>query len=162
VLPGAGIAPRQALDVSKRGTYKVVDLSDTEFDWITDPNRYHIERAHKPRGALHVRRVIGKFIAAYALDQDGRQAISDKVIDQFLDPAITPERKKELGNLIMTEVLDLSVDGLRPKVTELKKDGYVLQNRRTGLVEVVRKFVNKKCLPDYHDEISRRIELLAA
>lgn len=159
VLPCAGVAPRQALDVSRRGTFRVVNLTDTEFEWLTDPVRYHIEDAFDEKRGHYVRRAIGKFIASIALDQDVSQSISEVVIEQFLDPGISDERRKTLGNLIMTEALDMTVDDLRPKVTEFKKQGYVLPQRRRGLTEVVRKFVNKRCIPDYHDEISRRIQL---
>lgn len=156
LLPAVGVAPRQALDVRDRTEPKIVELSDDEFAWITDPKRYHFENANKQRRSNRCRRTIGRFIASYAIDQDIRTTISDSVIDEFLSPDIDVIRKKELGNFIMTEALHMSIGHLSPEVASYQKTGFGLPQRR-GLFEVVKKFVAKSCLPDYYDEIAKRI-----
>ena len=88
---------------------------------LSDPKKHHIEGAYHFWREKRVKQEIGKFFAAYALEQDVRQAISDKVIAEFVDPKIDPIRQKELGNFIMVQALGMSVEPLKASFARTKE-----------------------------------------
>lgn len=157
VLACAGVVPREAIDLSKSGTYERILLTDDQFETLAAPRSIHIDRAYKPDSGYYKRKVIGRFFAAYALQQNVRQAVSDKVIEQFMDETTIPVRRNELGNLILKEALGMSVDSLLDLHRDLRIEGYVLRNRAIGLPEVLRKFFIPSEFSKYHDEMARRL-----
>jgi hypothetical protein len=158
VLACAGVVPRQAIDLSREGDYRIVTLDDEQFERLSAPHSIHIDRAFKANQA-YKRRTIGRFFAAYAMQQNIRMAVSESVVEQFLDPLATPTRKKELGNFILKEALGLSIGSLIPVHKDLKKEGYVVTRRQIPLRTVVNKFFTKDCFPDYHEEMAKRLSL---
>jgi hypothetical protein len=157
VMACAGVVPRQALDLSTPGEYKVVNLTNDQYERLTDPHSIHVDRAFHPEQSFYKRRTIGKFFASYAMQQNVRLAVSDNVIEQFLDVQATPERKKELGNLILREALGMSVESLAPLHRGLQEEGYVAPRKQLPLFSVVRKYFTKEYFQDYHDEIAKRL-----
>lgn len=157
VLHCAGVVPRQALDVSRRDTFKIVDLTDNELMWLSDPFRHHTESANHEKRSRRINREIGKFFADYALKQDIQQVISESVISEFIDVKTRLSRKKELGNFIMTHALNLSIEPIRPVIKTLKEEGNLPQVRLKSLTGVLRRFVKKQYLADYHGEITERL-----
>lgn len=160
VLACAGIVPRQAIDLSEPGSYTVVNLEDEEYERLASPRSIYIERAFKRDAGMYRRRSIGKFFAAFALEQDLRLVISDNVIGQFLDKKTSPEQKKTLGNFMLKEALELSIVDLSREHRILADDGLVLPVRRRNPLEVVRKYFTKDRYPDYHNELAIRIGAL--
>lgn len=158
VLACAGVVPRHAINLDTGGGYSLVELDYDEYELLAAPRSIHIEKAYKfNRGSFHRRQTIGMFFAAYAMQQNVREVVSNHVIEQFVDDTTKPERKKELGNFILKEALDLSLDALIPFHRELKQEGYVRKEHATGLNEVVRKFFNKKYYSAYHGIMAVRL-----
>jgi hypothetical protein len=156
VLSCAGVVPREALDLSKRRSYKKVGLRDEEFELLAAPNSIFIEKAHS-KGASPKRRIIGQFLVSYALKQDLYEVISDRVIEQFLYRSTSAERRKELGNYILREALDMSVDGLAAEHRELRREGYSLPGRPATLFDAQRKLLPKNDLPSYYRQVASNL-----
>jgi hypothetical protein len=159
VLACAGVVPRQAIDLSREGEYRIVTLSNRQFEQLAAPRSIYVERAFSPTHAYYKRRTIGRFFAVYAMQQNVRQAVSDHVIEQFLDPGAEAGRKKELGNFILKEALGMSLEHLIPVHEDLKGEGYITPERQMPLQTIVQKFFTKDFFPDYHDEMAKRLGL---
>lgn len=157
VLACAGVVPKQAIDLSRSGEYEVVNLSEEAYSRLASPDSIYIERARKP-AEKYVRKTIGKFFASYAVRQNVRQAVSEKVIGQFLDERTTPERKKELGNFILREALGMTIDDIAPLDRQIREEGLVYEERARPLLTVVRKFFTIEFFPDYHDSIAESLK----
>ena len=157
VLACAGVVPRQAIALEGNLEYSEVTLGEREFEDISSSRSIYIERAHKSKAQYYTRRAIGRFFAYYALRQDINEVVSERVIDQFLDQSITDERRKELGNFILTEALGVSTEGLELEHQTLANEGYVSRTHQIAPRKLVRKFFTKDNYPQYHDEVARRI-----
>lgn len=155
VLACAGVMPREAIDLSRSGHYRKVVLSEEEYAWFGESRSIHIDRAYKPDHGYYKRRAIGRFFAAYALKQNVREVVSDRVVGEFTDDKTNPERKKELGNLILREALGMSIDGILPLHRDLKAEGYILPGKVMGLPELLSKFFRRQYYPDYYSEMAR-------
>lgn len=159
VLACSGMVPRQAIDLSKPGQFQIVDLSHEQFERIAAPRSIYVEKAHSNNGKAYDRKrhTIGKFFAAHALSQGVQDTLSSSVIGEFLDDKTAAERKKELGNFILTQALRLSIEPIMPIHEELSAEGFVLPGRRVGPPAVVKKFFPKYRYADYHEELARRM-----
>lgn len=156
VLACAGVVPRQAINLSKPGEYQIVNLSNEEYASLASPDSIYIERARK-RSEYYTRKTIGKFFASYALQQNVRDAVSEKVVGQFLDEKTTPERKKELGNFILREALGMTIDDIAPLDQQIRTERLVFGERAKPLLTVVRKFFTIEFFPDYHDTVAETL-----
>ncbi len=153
VLSCAGVMPPRAVDLSEPGEYQEVELNEQQFEWLSAPSSLHIEKG-SPKNQFKVRRRIGKYFAGYALKQDVRAEVSDKVIKEFLYRRTSPERRKILGNLILRAALAISVDEVSLLHRELRRDGYPGVDHATGPPETVRKFFPNHKFPDYHQSLA--------
>lgn len=158
VLGCAGVMPRRAIDLSTPGEYREAELSDEQFQGLSSPNSLHIERG-SIKNQAKIRRRIGKYFAEYALKQDVRSEISDKVIKEFLYRRTSPERKKVLGNFILRTALALSVDEVTLLYRELRREGYVSPGQGTAPAEIIRKFLPNHRFPDYHQPLAERLAI---
>ncbi len=156
VLACAGVVPRQALDLSEPRDFKIVNLKDEEHDALSGNGVIHIESATRYDNRLKIRNTIGRFFAQYALSQNVKEALSDSVIEQFLDPMISPERQKELGNFILHEALGSALSDVIPLHQQAKQEGLIGDNvKHKKAQSVVREFFIKPRFADYHAEVSR-------
>lgn len=154
VLACAGVVPRQAITMPTKNEFEVVDLSYEQMVEIADPNRMHIEPKNTPAMRRYNRGVIGMFFAEYALSQSIDQVVSGRVIRGFLSPSATPQRKFELGNLILREASMATIEPLNEYYQDLRTEGYVAPTGPDGLSQTVRHFFTKDRYPDFHGVIT--------
>lgn len=159
VLACAGVVPRQAIDLSTYGEYKIVDLSLEQFDDLAGQTSIHTEAEFHPKNGEKRRQEIGKFFAAYALRQDLRTVISDKfIIEQFLDPKTSTEQKAKLGTSILNEASNAAVDDLVPIHKELRRRGYVARHKANKVRKIIGSFFTRDYYPDYFPQIAYALE----
>jgi hypothetical protein len=154
----AGVASRWAIDLRIGGDDKLVYMDDETFNRVTDRRSVGIERAWYHRPANYRRGVIGDFFIRYALEQD-LSHISLVLIDEFLSTT-DEKRKKELGNFMLKEALDISLEPIVPIHRSLRAEGCV-QSGRPDVTTVVRKFLRKSTLPMYHEPLAEKLRLAA-
>lgn len=159
VLACAGVVPRQAIDLSQKGQFETVDIPRDIYVQLTSHKSIGIEKAHKYDGNMHVRKTLGRFFAMYAVRQHicSSPKVSQKVIEEFIDEATSPERKKELGNFILKEALGYTVDELAPLEQKIDDEGFRARETRRPLISVVRRFTTKEIFPEYHPVIGERL-----
>ncbi len=160
VLSCAGIVPKEAIDVSSKGEYQIVSLSKDEHEDLARPDSVYIERARKfGNKEFYVRRRIGEFFMQYALQQNIRDIVSDRVIDEFLDASSLEQRKKELGNLILQTALGAAIEDVKPSHVAATEHGLVPSTARyTRIRKVVRTFLAPSDLPTYHQAIPKSLQ----
>lgn len=161
VLACAGFIARQAIDVSGPGDFQTVTMTDEQFEQVSLPEAWHISKAHKPDQAHYVRDAIGRFFASYVLEQQLTH-VPDKVIEEFLGTQ-DERRRKELGNFMLKEAVEIAVEPVKPVHVELGRQGLRHANRRDpSPASVVRNFFTKDRFTNYHSELSRRLLQQAA
>lgn len=158
VLACSGIVPRQAIDVRTKGEYAIRDLSPDEHQRLAHHRSIYVERAFRPKGDMYVRRNIADFFAAFAISQQVRDVISEKVTGEFLDKKTTPERKKELGNFILREAIDMSIDDIEPVHETARREGLISQRKQLPLLKVVRTFLTNDRLPTHYSELEMALQ----
>lgn len=113
----AGVVPRMAVDVSKRGEYKIVELAEDQ----------HIQIAEKL--SIDNRKPIAKFLADYAMKQQVTDVIDEIIIEEFLDERTENTRKYEIARTMLGGVIDLSLESLNlyAKEKEIKSQGLIVR-----------------------------------
>jgi hypothetical protein len=157
VLACAGIVPRQALDVSHKGSYNILELSPKDHSELSASRSVFVERAFRRRGDMYVRKQIAQFFAEYALQQNVHLVVSEKVIGEFLDEKTEARRKKELGNFILKEALGMSLDSLIPLHEESQKEGLLPAVRQRPLLKVVRTFLTNDLFPNHYGSLAHSL-----
>lgn len=147
VLSAAGVVPRQAIDLCRRGDYKIVELDDDNHEKIL--NRIGIER----------RKPISRFFAEYAQKQDITEVIGDSEINEFLDQRTNGARRRELASIMLSGALELSVDnlGLTNYHVELKKQGLITAEKPKTFRWVAKHIVRLGHLDYFKDEMEARL-----
>lgn len=165
ILACAGVVPREAIDVSSRGEYKVVSLSKQEHAMMASAGSVFAENekaAHPIRQAF-IARTIGQFFARFALEQNIQGALSDGVIDEFLATPSSAARKKELGNFIVQEALGLAIEDVIPIHNEARQEGLISpQFPYRRIRQVVSAFCMNRYFPDYYEDIAKTLVLQSA
>jgi hypothetical protein len=157
VLACAGVVPRQAIHFERKNDFEVIDIPDDLYRQIAAPSTTYVERAWK-LGREHIpRKVIGNFFADYAVRQNVRLVVSDKVIGEFLEKKSSPERKKELGNFILKEALNLSIENIAPLDEVVQEEHLILSERPKPLARVVRKFCTKDLFPYFMNSMAENL-----
>jgi hypothetical protein len=157
VLACAGVMPRRAIDLSKKGDYQEVDLTDRQHRFLAGSKRLHFAGAHEGGEFEAIRRDrIGRFFAEYAIERSAQDLIDDSLIDEFLHSTDTTARKK-LGRSILEMAIDDSVASLIPIHEEAGKEG-MLRRRRTHLSNVVTRFFIPSKFADYQRPLEHALK----
>jgi hypothetical protein len=141
------------IDLRREDWWNPVEMTPAEYALVTDSTRMFTQDAYKPRGR-RIRDDVGRFYAAYALEQD-LSHVSRKAIRQFLSTS-DPARKKELGNWLLAEAIDVAVDPIKPaqrRVLERRP----LQAGRVDLRRAVRGFFVGRRFADYYGTLATRL-----
>lgn len=165
VLACAGVVPRQAIELLSRSEYRIIDLSSDTHAALADRRSIFIEgawRADKQKGFKQgknreVRKSIGRFFAQYALQQNIRSVVSERVIGEFLDESVSTDRRKELGNFILKEALDITIDDIVPMHSIAKEEGLITATNNKKPRKVIRSFFTTEVFPDYHAQVAQNL-----
>lgn len=113
----AGVIPKTAVDVSRRGEYKIVELNEDQ----------HVQIASKI--AIDQRKPIAEFFANYATKQDLTNVVDELKIEEFLDERTLYSRKYEIARQMLGGVIDLSLENLDlyTQEKELKDQGLIVR-----------------------------------
>lgn len=154
VLACAGVVPRQALDFGgNRGPF-IRFASDRELRNL--PKTIHREGTQRKDMGKTQRDHIGKFFAAYAIEQSIQEIVSQRVIDQFL---FTPDKhtRAQLGNLILRKAIEVSVEPVRPLYLSLRRRGLMRQVVAEPQ-QIVDAYFTQSKRHDYHRTLIDRLE----
>ncbi len=157
VLACAGVVPRKALDFT--GKYeepKIVEVWDNNrYQRIVSSTKHEAEKAGRSGGVFRAQ--IGIFFANYAIEQAFEEAVSERVIDEFLR-STDPERRKVLGSLMLSEAIKISVEPVVPIHQALKREN-IARKRKTDLVMLVKDYFVRSRRPDYYAAIDRKLSV---
>jgi hypothetical protein len=144
-----GVASRWAIDLSRPADDRLVYMSDEVFAKVADPavlcpeDGYYDARKH-----THGRSVtMADFFVRYALSRE-LTMVSERVIDEFLYSPIV-DRRRKLGNFILAEALNASVDGVAGEYRQLRKRGMV-HKRTHSVYSAIHNRVRVRGLARYH------------
>lgn len=154
----AGVVSRWAIDLRRPDDELLVYMDDETFSYVTDHKRLHYEQALKPRGALHREKIIGQFFIKYALEQD-LSHVSESVIEEFLGTQDSL-RKKEIGNFLLNEALDVSLAPVLSMHRTLL-DGGMVQPGRAKLRPAVSRMIRRGKLIDYYEPLEEKLRVVA-
>ncbi len=156
VLSCAGIIPPQAINLSVRGEYEIVDLTKSQQSWLSRSGLLCIESTYSrnPTTASCRRNDIGRFFGEYAVTKSP-EVCKELLLEEFLDPNTPPEQKRKLGNKILSITLNEPLSDIEKQRKQLKKEGY-----RTK-VEKIHDVVFQLFLPnrvgDYHQQLESKL-----
>jgi hypothetical protein len=105
-----------------------------------------------------VRKNIANFFAAFAIQQQVQDVISEKVTGEFLDEQTTSERKKELGNFILREAIDMSIDDIEPVHENARREGLISRQKQLPLLKVVRTFLTNDRMPTHYNQLETALQ----
>lgn len=148
------IVPRQAIDVRPNilgQPYRIRQLGDEQHNFIASRKLIHHEKAYSDRRyeRLNKRRIIGRFFAQYAAEQEITAAdLSPHVIEEFLE-AEEEARLRELGNQIMVAVIKETLPEVNKLHKTAKEKGLVV-GITTEPFHVVLKFFTRDKFQDYY------------
>lgn len=152
VLACAGVVPRQAIDFSRQGPLIRQSLNDDDYKRIVQTVRH--EGAQRADAGRYYRNRIGIFFANYAIEQSIQEVVSEQVIEQFLMSKDEGERKM-LGNLMLREAIQLSVDPVRDIHAGLRKQGLV-HRPPAQLSAIVKDFFLPYRRKDYYGALEKK------
>lgn len=132
----AGVIPLQALDVSRKGEFSVVDL--TKNQQIQIASKIRVDQ-NKP---------VARFLAEYATKQEVSSVVDEIKIEQFLDKRTDGEKKREIASLLLGGAIGLSLEnaGLYDHQKDLKDQGLFAKPRPRTLYWVAKHLVRLKHL----------------
>jgi hypothetical protein len=161
VLACAGVLPRRAIDLSKLGGYREIDLTDKQHRFLKGFKRLHFVGAHEDRQYEIVKRDrIGRFFADYAIEQSAQHLIGDSLIDEFLHTSNETSRKK-IGRSILEMAIDESVASLISLRDEAAREG-MLRRKRTHLSSIVKQFFVPSKFDDYQRPLAAALRATTA
>jgi hypothetical protein len=161
VLSGAGVVPRQAIDLYTPGEFEVCNLSDSQHDFI----RRHIyfEEAPNPLKRYRKNR-IGHFLAEYTVKNSLPDVVTEKEVKRKVEEFLRTKdesKRQAAGHFILTTAIDAAVADLIPIHREARKEGLVHQQTRS-LGDVVLKFFTVERFADYYESIEDQAKLIFA
>ena len=151
VLACAGAVPQEAVDFSDDFP---VRRRVTAEEWERIGRTIRHEGAQRFDDGRYSRNRLGIFFANYALEQSFDVTLGEKTKDRFMQ-ASSPERKKELGNLILKEAIEMALEPIRPLIIECREQGVV--RRSPNLRDLVHDFFVRSRQPDYYVAIKQRL-----
>ena len=156
VLACAGVVPRKALDFSGYQGPTVVEITDEDtYQTLADTIKHEGERSSSIGGLARAQ--IGVFFANYAIEQSFENVVSQKVIGEFLNTRDTV-RRKVLGNLMLREAIQLSIEPIRLTDKRLREEG-IMRKRKTDLSELIKDYFVRSRHPEYYQAIDRKLSV---
>ncbi len=119
VLGVSGVIPRQAIDVSERGEYSIVELTDEQ----------HLQIAQKT--TIDQKKPIARFLVEYATKQKITDVIDETIVEEFLDSRTDNDKKREIARLMLRGAIDMSLEGagLYKREKDLKEQGLMAKRK---------------------------------
>jgi hypothetical protein len=155
VLACAGITPRKAIDFSGFEGPKIVEVrDDRHYSRVVESVKHEGEK-HGQTNSIY-RSQIGMFFANYAIEQSIKDVVRDTLIDEFLNTT-DMDRRKVLGNLMLSKAIGLSVEPVIPIHAEIKK--HSIARRRTDLNKIVKDFFVSSRRPDYYKALDHKLSV---
>ena len=156
VLACAGVVPRKAIDFSSLDGPRIVEMDDNhQYSKVLNTVAHEGER--KLRSGSFSRAQIGMFFANYAIEQSFENVIRPSLIDEFLSTQ-SMDRRKVLGNLMLSTAVGLSVEPVIPVHQALKKHN-IARKRKTDLPQLIKDFFVSHRRPDYYAALDRKLSV---
>jgi hypothetical protein len=154
VLGCAGLIGPYAVDVTGDDWREPLRMTSDQYAYVTDPKRLHIEAYATPHAGV-TRNHLGKFFAAHAVEQELTH-LPKRAIKSFLHTK-DPVRRRELGNLLLSESIELAVAPLKP-IKIAFAEAYDQPNiRGWDLGLKVRKFFPVDRFSEYYGVLAQRL-----
>lgn len=132
----AGVASRWAIDLSRSRADRLVYMDDDTYERVASPDKLCPEDNYYAFDKDIRRSHLADFFVGYALSRE-LTMVSRLVVDEFLHTR-SEVRRRELGNFILAEALDASVDPIAAEHNQLKRRGL------TGGVRSMQTMVRKR------------------
>lgn len=158
VLACAGIVPRQAIEFTKDGPVHRKTLTDSQYTRVRATTRH--EGQGKGRAGEFYRNQIGMFFANYAVEKSIETAITNSVIDEFLNTK-QAEKRAALGNKILRDAIVLSLEPAKPILVQARAEGLV-DTRRKGLGALICEYFVLHRRKDYYRALDAQLAAHAA
>lgn len=142
----AGVMPRRALDVSRKGRCTEVLLNRYTYELLTQPKNIFVDNKIN----------VSKFLAEYNARQKVEKRVANIVIDEFLCSSTRLRRKNEIARDLLATALDISLIGLTPLYEDLKEEGYIRSQPET-FRKVAKRMVRCYALGHYRQEVTKRL-----
>lgn len=115
----AGVIPKTAVDVSRRGEYEIVELTQAQQKQIAS------------KTTIDQKKPIARFLADYAIKQEITEVIDEIKIEEFLDERTDFAKKYEIARQMLGGAIDLSLEnlGLYSQEIELRSQGLIVQEK---------------------------------
>lgn len=157
VLACAGVVPRKAIDyTSKYEEPRIVEVrEDSFYQRMVGSIKHEAEIRGRYNGVYRAQ--IGMFFANYAIEQSFEKVIHARLIDEFLHSS-DPERRKVLGNLMLSQAIKMSVEPVIPIHRDLKKAS-IARKKKTDLGQLVKDYFVRSRRPDYFAAIDRKLSV---
>ena len=160
ILACAGVVPNKVIDLSRPREFQIKTATKQEHQHFVEQNTIHIEQPNRIDNQTKIKNTIGKFIVCYALKQNLSDVISERVVEEFLETNNAIERKKELGNYILREVVGVALEPVIQAHNTAKEEGLAPASaKRRKIKQLTRLFFPSYRLADYHDEVAERLQV---
>lgn len=117
----AGVASRWAIDLARPSSDQLVYMDDDTYNRVASPDKLCPEDNYYAFDKDVRRSLLADFFVRYALSHE-LTMISERVVDEFLHTR-RAYRRRELGNFILAEALDASVDPIALEHNQLRHKG---------------------------------------
>lgn len=142
----AGVMPRRALDLSKKGEYKEVPLGNAGHSRLSQPGVVEVGN----------RAIVSLFLAEYTAKQDIKDQIDEVTIEEFLYRYTPRTRKNEIARDMLSIALDVSLADLNPVYNDLKEEGYIRRHPET-FRKVAKRLVRCHSLGHYRKVVTQQL-----
>lgn len=117
----AGVASRWAIDLTRPSSNQMVYMDDDTYKRVASPDKLCPEDNYYDHNKDVRRSILADFFVSYALSHE-LTMVSGLVVDEFLHTR-NEMRRRELGNFILAEALDATVDPIAAEHNQLKRKG---------------------------------------
>lgn len=117
----AGVASRWAIDLARPSSDQLVYMDDDTYNRVASPDKLCPEDNYYDLNKDVRRSILADFFVRYALRHE-LTMVSGLVVDEFLHTR-HERRRRELGNFILAEALDATVDPIAAEHNQLKRQG---------------------------------------
>lgn len=143
VLAAAGVVPRQALKIDKKGEWQEVELDNKTHQAVSKTIK--VDQTN----------TLARFLAGYAVAQGIDKFVDEIRIEQFLDSRTAKDIKYEISRLMLGETLGYSIAALdlEDQHQRLKEQGLITAAKPDTFYSVAKKIIRMKHL-DYFSNLA--------
>lgn len=147
VLSVAGVIPQKAVDVSKRGEFALIEISEDQRAWIAS------------KTTIDQKKPVARFLTDYVAKQEITEVVDEIKVEEFLDRRTDYATKIEIARLMLGEAIELSLDnlGLYQQEKELKEQGLFAQPKPRTFYWTARHLIRLNHLGYFIDSIEDRL-----